>query len=102
MLQECRCSECNKLLGKVEGRAEIMCTRCKVLNAFNVPIVLREELETKWYCDSWATIGKRKVDADSCSQCNSLSNDGTHDRCKMYGNAIILDVNEKNCEQSVR
>lgn len=34
MLQECRCSQCNKLLGKVEGKAEIICTRCKVLNAF--------------------------------------------------------------------
>lgn len=32
MLKEFRCSECNKLLGKIEGRAEIVCTRCKMLN----------------------------------------------------------------------
>jgi phage FluMu protein Com len=32
MLQEFRCSRCNKLLGKIEGKAEIVCTRCKTLN----------------------------------------------------------------------
>ncbi|WP_055108966.1 hypothetical protein [Paenibacillus ihumii] len=36
MLQEFRCSKCNKLLGKIDGKAEIVCTRCKVLNEFNL------------------------------------------------------------------
>ncbi|WP_407944853.1 Com family DNA-binding transcriptional regulator [Paenibacillus albiflavus] len=31
-MQEFRCSKCNKLLGKIEGRAEIVCIRCKTLN----------------------------------------------------------------------
>ncbi|MNW43603.1 Mu-like prophage protein Com [compost metagenome] len=51
MLQEFRCSKCNKLLGKIEGRAEIICTRCKVLNEFNVPDSLRTAPETSWYND---------------------------------------------------
>ncbi|WP_238191351.1 hypothetical protein [Paenibacillus sp. L3-i20] len=32
MLQEFRCSDCNKLLAKIQGRAEIVCTRCKLIN----------------------------------------------------------------------
>lgn len=31
-LKDFRCSKCNKLLGKIDGRAEIVCTRCKSLN----------------------------------------------------------------------
>jgi phage FluMu protein Com len=27
-----RCSNCNKLLGKIEGKAEIVCPRCKTMN----------------------------------------------------------------------
>jgi phage FluMu protein Com len=27
-----RCNNCNKLLGKIEGKAEIVCPRCKTLN----------------------------------------------------------------------
>lgn len=27
-----RCSQCNKLLGKIEGKAEIICPRCKTMN----------------------------------------------------------------------
>lgn len=42
-MEECRCTECNKLLAKLEGIAEIICTRCKVFNAFKVPASLREE-----------------------------------------------------------
>lgn len=53
MLQEFRCSGCNKLLGKIEGRAEIICTRCKVLNAFNVPDQLRMTPEKNWYGEQW-------------------------------------------------
>jgi len=30
-MKEIRCLKCNKLLGKVEGRAEIKCPRCKTL-----------------------------------------------------------------------
>lgn len=31
-LQEFRCSKCNKLLGKIDGRAEIVCPRCRTFN----------------------------------------------------------------------
>lgn len=31
-LKEFRCSKCNKLLGKIDGRAEIVCPRCKTVN----------------------------------------------------------------------
>lgn len=48
MLHECRCSECNKLLGKIEGRAEIVCTKCKALNKFN-PTVREQSKMTKLY-----------------------------------------------------
>ncbi|WP_083676203.1 Com family DNA-binding transcriptional regulator [Paenibacillus sp. FSL H8-0548] len=34
MLKEFRCSNCNKLLGKIEGKAEIVCTRCKTMNKY--------------------------------------------------------------------
>jgi len=27
-----RCRKCNKLLGRIRGRAEIICPRCKTLN----------------------------------------------------------------------
>jgi LSD1 subclass zinc finger protein len=29
---EFRCSNCNKLLGKIEGKAEIKCPKCKTMN----------------------------------------------------------------------
>lgn len=32
MLTEFRCCECNKLLGKIKGEAEIKCPRCNSLN----------------------------------------------------------------------
>ena len=32
MLTEFRCCECNKLLGKIKGEAEIKCPRCNNLN----------------------------------------------------------------------
>lgn len=47
MLKEFRCSNCNKLLGMIEGKAEIVCTRCKVLNAFDVPLHLQQFLESE-------------------------------------------------------
>lgn len=31
-MKEFRCSKCDKLLGKIEGKAEIVCPRCKKLN----------------------------------------------------------------------
>jgi len=31
-MQEFRCSKCNKLLGKVDGKAEIKCPRCGTIN----------------------------------------------------------------------
>lgn len=47
-LKDFRCSKCNKLLGKIDGKAEIVCPRCKVLNAFGVPaeyVDIHEEWE---------------------------------------------------------
>lgn len=32
VLIEFRCRKCGKLLGKIEGKAEIKCPRCKQLN----------------------------------------------------------------------
>lgn len=29
------CMKCNKMLGKISGLAEIKCTRCKTINAYN-------------------------------------------------------------------
>ncbi|MYX21962.1 Com family DNA-binding transcriptional regulator [Streptomyces sp. SID8380] len=51
-MQECRCSECNKLLAKLEGRAEIICTRCKVLNTFGVPSEEVDTSEVKEWCEA--------------------------------------------------
>ncbi|MNJ36931.1 Mu-like prophage protein Com [compost metagenome] len=46
MFQEFRCSKCNKLLGKIEGRAEIVCTRCKVYNTFGISPELERLVDT--------------------------------------------------------
>ena len=32
LLDEFRCRKCNKLLGKIDGNAEIKCSRCGTLN----------------------------------------------------------------------
>ena len=32
-MQEIRCEQCNKMLGKLDGKAEIKCPRCKFTNA---------------------------------------------------------------------
>jgi len=31
-MKDFRCTNCNKLLGKIEGKAEIQCPRCKEIN----------------------------------------------------------------------
>lgn len=31
-MNEFRCSNCNKLLGMIEGKAEIKCPKCKTMN----------------------------------------------------------------------
>lgn len=31
-MNEFRCIKCDKLLGKIEGKAEIKCPRCKTIN----------------------------------------------------------------------
>jgi len=31
-MKEVRCIKCNKLLGKIEGKYEIVCSKCKKLN----------------------------------------------------------------------
>jgi len=34
-MNKVRCSKCGKLLGKIKGRAEIKCPRCKKINVIN-------------------------------------------------------------------
>ena len=34
-LSEVRCMKCNRLLGKLKGKVEIKCPKCKVYNSFN-------------------------------------------------------------------
>lgn len=34
-MTDVRCKNCNKLLGRVKGEAEIKCPRCKELNVTN-------------------------------------------------------------------
>lgn len=58
-MQECRCRKCNKLLAKIEGKAEIICTRCNVFNEFNVPEQLTDQMGTKWYGDQWKEIRQK-------------------------------------------
>lgn len=103
MLQECRCSECNKLLGKIEGRAEIVCTRCRSLNNFNT--AGREILRyPPWYNEQWKQIRKKleAAVAVNCSECKELRYDGKTTRCMAYDDAIIPSVDEKHCKESVQ
>lgn len=52
-MNDFRCSQCKKLLGKIEGKAEIQCPRCKTMNyslkfqdlITKVPIFTKEEQE---------------------------------------------------------
>ncbi len=41
-LLEFRCAKCGKLLGKIDGGAEIKCPRCKDLNIIKKPREIRE------------------------------------------------------------
>ncbi|MBP1907091.1 phage FluMu protein Com [Paenibacillus turicensis] len=111
MLKEFRCSKCNKLLGKIEGRAEIVCTRCKVMNEFNVPTEITnmldtdevdEQLYTFYRSNGLEVIKKNVGDASTCWECNQLHNDSGRQRCSMYDNAIIEDTSDKHCLDSVR
>ena len=34
-MTEVRCTECNALLGKFDGRAEVKCRKCKTINYIN-------------------------------------------------------------------
>jgi LSD1 subclass zinc finger protein len=34
-MKEIRCKNCGKLLGKIDGKAEIKCPRCKEINTVN-------------------------------------------------------------------
>ncbi|RUT48610.1 hypothetical protein EJP82_01325 [Paenibacillus anaericanus] len=101
-MQECRCRKCNKLLAKIEGKAEIICTRCKVFNEFNVPEQLADQMETKWYGDQWKVFREHAPVVVACSECLQLYADGSTHRCMMYDNAIITNTNEKHCENSIR
>lgn len=76
-LQEFRCSKCNKLLGKIDGRAEILCPRCKVLNTFGVTPELVDTPEIREQFEMFC-------------RANNISN------------AIIKDKTEKHCKDSVR
>ncbi len=35
-MNEFRCSNCNRLLGMIEGKAEIQCSRCKMKNIIDL------------------------------------------------------------------
>lgn len=39
-MNDFRCSNCNRLLGKIEGRAEIKCPRCNTMNIHTVKAVI--------------------------------------------------------------
>jgi len=41
-LLEFRCAKCGKLLGRIDGSAEIKCPRCRDLNIFKKPREIRE------------------------------------------------------------
>lgn len=41
-LLEFRCAKCGKLLGKIDGGAEIKCPRCRALNIIKKPREIRE------------------------------------------------------------
>lgn len=45
-LLEFRCAKCKKLLGRIDGTAEIKCPRCGALNKINIS---REKSEHKDY-----------------------------------------------------
>lgn len=81
-MKEFRCSKCNKLLGKIEGRAEIVCPRCKELNTLNSCVRL---------------IKKPYNEAVNCFECDQLRLDDGFFCCLHYHNVIITDVREKNC-----
>lgn len=38
----------------------------------------------------------------ACSECEYLIQDGNVNRCGHYDNAVIDDINEKHCKDSVR
>jgi len=42
-LTEMRCTNCNKLLAKIAGTAEIVCPRCKTMNKGETPDVHNEK-----------------------------------------------------------
>jgi LSD1 subclass zinc finger protein len=42
-MKEIRCKKCGKLLGKIEGKAEIKCPRCKEINTVNAERSVRDE-----------------------------------------------------------
>ncbi len=48
-----RCTNCNKLLGMIEGKAEIKCSKCKMMNIIDgetkiafTPIEIPEEYQS--------------------------------------------------------
>lgn len=44
---------------------------------------------------------KAMEDASCCTECLHLIHDGQVHRCEVFGNAIIEDVQEKHCRDSV-
>ena len=46
-MEEFHCSSCNKLLGKIEGNAEIKCPRCKTINTYKQEMYDEEDKCTK-------------------------------------------------------
>jgi len=44
-LYEVRCLECNKLLGKLEGKLIVKCTRCGTMNSFDNIKINKEQFK---------------------------------------------------------
>lgn len=44
---------------------------------------------------------KAREDAKECAECEQLWNDDGILRCRDYDNAIIEDIKEKNCKDSI-
>lgn len=96
-LKEFRCSNCNRLLGKIDGRAEIVCPRCKTLNRY---INHAEDLFRKEYLGEWLKP-KPVEDAENCYECEHLRTDAGSFHCVWFHNAVIEDVREKHCKDSI-
>jgi len=56
-----RCSNCNKLLGMIDGRAEIKCPKCKTMNEYPKPIKDLAGYGMVLYEDGWVYHNKDRI-----------------------------------------